>query len=344
MTKMNALIKAKAERGLKLVQVDKPKIKEGFALVKIKKTSICGTDLHIYEWDPWSQKTIKPGQIIGHEFSGVIEDIKGNTTFKKGDFVTAEGHIVCKECRNCRSGRETSCKYTFGIGVNIDGIFAEYALIPITNLVAVDKCVDSRVVSFMDAFGNATQTALAYPLVGEDVLITGAGPIGIMAAAVAKFCGAKNVVITNRSEYRLELARKVVPGVVAISPQKEPIPEVMKRLGIKEGFDIGLEMSGASQALNDMIDNMVCGGKIALLGVHKPDTMIDWNKVVFKTLTMKGIYGREMYDGWYKMNAMLCSGLDLTPLITHEFPYQKFEEAFELGLSGKCGKIVLSWD
>lgn len=342
--KMDALVKKTAGKGLTLMQVEKPIVKDGYALIKIQKTSICGTDLHIYDWDEWSQKTIKPGQIIGHEFVGTIEDIKGKTAFKKGDVVTAEGHIVCKECRNCRSGRETSCKNTYGIGVNIDGIFAEYAIIPVTNLVAVNPKIDRNVVSFMDALGNATHTALAFPLIGEDILITGAGPIGIMAAAIAHHCGARNVVITDLSEYRLNLAKKVCPVAVTVNVSKEKISDIMKSLKIDEGFTVGMEMSGSKYAFNDMLDAMMNGGKIAMLAFHKPDTVIDWNKVVLKTLTIKGIYGREMYDGWYKMNAMLTSGLNVSKLVTHEFGYKDFKKAFELGLSGLSGKIVLNWD
>jgi threonine 3-dehydrogenase len=339
--KMNALIKDESQKGLTLVQVDKPKLREGHALVKIQKTAICGTDLTI--WDGKWVQPIKNGTIIGHEFVGIIEEIQGKTIFKVGDVVTGEGHIVCKECRNCRRGAEHFCINTIGWGVKVDGIFAEYAVLPLTNLVAVNPKIDRNVVAFMDALGNATHSTLMYPIVGEDILITGAGPIGIMSAGIARHCGAKNIVITDLSDYRLDLAKKVCPTAITVRADKEKLSDVMKRLDMTEGFDIGLEMSGSKYAFQDMIEAMAHGGKISLLGVPAPDAMPNWKKIVFGMLTIKGIYGRDMYDGWYKMNAMLSSGLNMSPLVTHEFDYKDFKKAFELGLSGNSGKIILNW-
>lgn len=341
---MKALVKKEATQGLWLMDVPTPKPANGEVLVKIIKTAICGTDLHIYNWDDWSQKTIKTPMTIGHEFVGEIVETVGDVgKFKVGDLVSAEGHIVCGNCRQCRAGQRHLCPHTKGIGVNRDGIFAEYAVIPASNLWLCDKSIDKNVLSIFDPFGNATHTALSFNLLGEDILITGAGPIGIMAAAICKHVLARNVVITDISDYRLELANKVCPTALAVNTSKIPLEQVKKHIGLVEGFDVGLEMSGSGIAFSQMIDNMCNGGKIALLGIHKPDTRIDWNKIVFGSLHIKGIYGREMFEDWYKMAAMLSSGLDISKVITHEFNYTDFNTAFTLMNSGKTGKVILNW-
>ncbi|MGL5439903.1 MAG: L-threonine 3-dehydrogenase [Filifactoraceae bacterium] len=343
MSKMKALVKKFPEKGLWLEEVEIPKIKENEVLVKMHKTSICGTDVHIYNWDAWSQATIKTPMTIGHEFVGEIVELGANVKdLKVGDLVSGEGHIVCGQCRNCLAGKRHLCKETVGVGVNRDGIFAEYAAIPASNIWLCDDTLPEELYSIFDPFGNATHTTLSYDLVGEDVLITGAGPIGIMAAAVAKHAGARNVVITDINEYRLDLALKM-GATRAVNVTKEKIGDVVKELGMKEGFDVGLEMSGNAVAFNSMIDNMVNGGKISLLGIQQPDTNINWNKVVFGGLFLKGIYGREMYETWYKMQAMLQSGLDISPIITHRYHYTEFEKGFEAMISGNSGKVVLDW-
>lgn len=342
--KMDALVKRLPQKGLWLEKVDIPTPKAGEALIKIRKTAICGTDLHIYNWDEWSQKNIKTPMIIGHEFVGEIIEINGESSiFRVGDLVSAEGHIVCGTCRNCRRGAGHLCPNSTGIGVNHDGIFAQYATIPLSNLWLCDPSIDEDVYAIFDPFGNATHTALSYSLVGEDVLITGAGPIGIMGAAIARHAGARKVVITNNSDWRLSLAKQIVPDVITVNIQKQDLKQVMKDIGIKEGFDVGLEMSGSEQALNQMIDLMINGGQIALLGLLKPDATVDWDKIIFGCLKLKGIYGREMYDTWHKMSAMLQSGLDISKVITHKFHYTEFEKGFELMNSKECGKIILSW-
>ncbi len=341
---MDALVKKHAEPGLWLDKVPFPEIKEGEVLVKMHKTAICGTDVHIYDWDKWSQETIPVPMTIGHEFVGEIVEIgEGVKDLKVGDIVSGEGHIVCGKCRNCLAGRRHLCKDTEGIGVNRTGIFAEYAAIPVTNIWLCDPTLPKDVLSIFDPLGNAVHTALSFDLLGEDVLITGAGPIGIMAAAIAKHAGARYIVVTDVNDYRLELAKKMGATRV-VNVTKQTIRSVMDELGMKEGFDVGLEMSGNAQAFNDMIDAMFHGGKIALLGIQGPETQIDWNKIVFNGLFLKGIYGREMFETWYKMTAMLQSGLDIEPVITHNFHYTEFEKGFQAMKSGQSGKVILNWD
>ncbi len=340
---MKALVKKHAKEGLWLEEVEMPTIGQFDCLIKIKKTAICGTDVHIYNWDEWSQATIPVPMTIGHEFVGEIVEIgSGVTDFKVGDLVSGEGHIVCGHCRNCLAGRRHLCKNTEGVGVNRTGIFAEYASFPMTNIWLVDKSIPEDVVSMMDALGNAVHTALSFDLLGEDVLITGAGPIGIMACAIAKHAGAKHIVATDVNEYRLGLAKEMGATRV-VNPMNENLKDVMQELGMKEGFDVGLEMSGNASAFNDMVENMFHGGKIAMLGIQGPDTQVDWNKIVFKCLHLKGIYGREMFETWYKMSAMLQSGLDVSGVITHKFHYTEFEKGFDVMRSGQSGKVILEW-
>lgn len=341
---MKAIIKHAHEAGLRLVDVPKPDYGINDVLIKIQKTSICGTDVHIYNWDEWAQRTIKPNMIIGHEFVGTVEAFGSNVrALNVGDLVSGEGHIVCGHCRNCLAGRRHLCPNTSGVGVNRNGAFAEYLVIPVTNVWHCNPAIPTDVLSCFDPLGNATHTALSFSVLGEDVLITGAGPIGIMAAAVAKHAGARYVVITDVNPYRLALAEKMgVTRVVDVS--RENLGEVQKSLHMKEGFDVGMEMSGNPQALNSMIDNMCHGGKIALLGILPEKTMVNWNKVVFNGLVLKGIYGREMYETWYMMTSMIESGLDISKIITHQFHYLEFEKGFEVVRSGRSGKVVLNWE
>ena len=342
--KMKALVKAKPEQGLWLQDVDMPTIDQNDVLIKIKKTAICGTDVHIYNWDKWSQQTIPVPMHVGHEFVGTIAEIGNNVhDFKVGDLVSGEGHIVCGHCRNCLAGRRHLCKNTQGVGVNRPGAFAEYLSIPVTNVWYCDKNIPMDVLSCFDPLGNATHTALSFDVLGEDVLITGAGPIGCMAAMIAKHAGARFVVITDVNPYRLELAKKTGADLV-VDVSRESIEDAQKTLGMKEGFDVAMEMSGNPAALNSILDNMCHGGKIALLGIMPENTEIDWNKVVFNMFTIKGIYGREMYETWYKMTTMIQSGLDITPIITHEFHYTEFEKGFDVMRSGNSGKVVLDWN
>src|SRR3954465_11655168 len=340
---MKALVKSKAERGLWLQDVPEPQVGINDVLIKVQKTGICGTDLHIYKWDAWAQKTIPVPMVVGHEFVGEVVEAGSNVAdFHRGDIVSAEGHVVCGRCRNCLAGRRHLCKDTKGIGVNRPGAFAEFISVPMTNVWHHRKDVDLDVASIFDPFGNAVHTALTFDVLGEDVLITGAGPIGIMAAAVVKHAGARFVVITDVNEYRLELARKL--GVTeAVNISKRSLREVQEKLGMAEGFDVGLEMSGSPAAFRDMIDNMCHGGKIAMLGIPSGEMPIDWNKVVFNMLTIKGIYGREMYETWYKMSVMLQSGLDIKPVITHRFHFSEFEKGFGAAMSGQSGKVILNW-
>jgi threonine 3-dehydrogenase len=341
---MRAIAKLTPGPGLQMTEVPVPVPCINDVLIKIKKTSICGTDIHIYNWDAWAEKTIQAPMVIGHEFVGTIEEIGANVQgFKIGDLVDGEGHIVCGKCRNCLAGRRHLCKDTKGVGVNRDGAFAEYLCIPASNAVHVDPGIPSDVLSCFDPLGNATHTALQFDLVGEDVLITGAGPIGCMAVAIAKHAGARKIVVTDVNADRLALAKRM-GATRTVDVSKEKLPDVQKEIGMKEGFDIGLEMSGNPRALNDMIDNMAHGGRIALLGIMPGAAAVDWNKVVFNMLTIKGIYGREMYETWYKMTAMIQSGLDISPVITHRFHFTQFQEAFDLMRSGKSGKIVLNWE
>lgn len=340
---MRALAKLTPGPGVQMTEVPVPKPGINDVLIKIRKTSICGTDVHIYNWDAWAQQTIKTPMVIGHEFVGVIEDVGSNVIgFTKGDLVDGEGHIVCGICRNCLAGRRHLCKDTKGVGVNRQGAFAEYLCIPASNAVHVDPAIPLDVLSCFDPLGNATHTTLQYDLVGEDVLITGAGPIGCMAVAIARHVGARKIVVTDVNPDRLALAKKM-GATRTVDVSKENLPEVQKEIGMKEGFDVGLEMSGNPKALNDMIDNMSHGGRIALLGIMPGAAAVDWNKVVFNMLTIRGIYGREMYETWYKMTSMIQSGLDISPVITHRFPYTEFQQGFDLMRSGKSGKIVLTW-
>ncbi len=343
MKTMMALVKERAEPGICFKPVMIPVPGKNDVRIRIKKTSICGTDIHIYQWNEWARKTVLPGTIIGHEFVGVIDALGENVTgFEIGERVSGEGHIVCGVCRNCLAGRRHLCKNTSGIGVNRDGAFAEYLVIPASNVWRCEPDLDDDIISCFDPLGNATHTALTYDLVGEDVLITGAGPIGMMATAICRHAGARHIVVTDLNEYRLNLAAQMgATRVVNIT--KTSLETVMKDLHMREGFDVGLEMSGQSSALNDMVQVLYHGGKIALLGIPDQHTQIDWNKVVFCGLTIKGIYGREMFETWYKMTTMLQSGLKIDPVITHRFPIQAYEEGFEIMQSGQSGKVILDW-
>jgi threonine 3-dehydrogenase len=340
---MKALVKKESNPGLWLQDVPEPKVGINDVLIRVDRTGICGTDLHIYKWDAWAQKTIPVPMVVGHEFVGEVVQVGANVNdFHPGEVVSAEGHVVCGRCRNCLAGRRHLCKDTQGIGVNRSGAFAEYISVPMTNVWHHRPDIDRDVASIFDPFGNAVHTALSFDLLGEDVLITGAGPIGIMAVGIAKHAGARHVVITDVNDYRLGLAQKMGATRV-VNVTREKLPAVQKQLDMKEGFDVGLEMSGNAAAFRDMIDNMAHGGKIAMLGIPAEPMAIDWNKVVFNMLTIKGIYGREMYGTWYKMSVMLESGLDIRPVITHRFHYTEFEKGFEAMLKGECGKVILNW-
>ena len=340
---MKALVKRQAEPGLWLEDVPRPEIGINDVLIKVDRTGICGTDLHIYKWDDWARKTIPVPMVVGHEFVGEIVAVGSNVVdFHAGEIVSGEGHVVCGRCRNCLAGRRHLCAHTRGVGVNRPGAFAEYLALPMTNVWHHDAAIDRDVAAIFDPFGNAVHTALSFPVLGEDVLITGAGPIGIMAAAVARHAGARHVVITDVNPYRLELARKM--GVsLALDVRSQTVAEAQKTLGMKEGFDVGLEMSGNAAAFRDMLANMCHGGKIAMLGIPEREMAIDWNVVVFNMLTIKGIYGREMYETWYMMTVMLQSGLEISPVITHRYHYTEFQNGFEQMLSGRSGKVILKW-
>ncbi len=341
---MKALVKRKAEPGLWIEEIPEPAIGINDVLIRVRYTGICGTDVHIYAWDEWAQKTIPVPMAIGHEFVGEIVAVGSNVNdFHPGDIVSGEGHVVCGRCRNCLAGRRHLCASTQGVGVNRPGAFAEYISLPMTNVWRHSHGIDQEVAAIFDPFGNAVHTALTFPVLGEDVLITGAGPIGIMAAAVAKHAGARYVVITDVNPHRLELARKL--GVtLAVNPRETTLDEVQKKLGMSEGFDIGMEMSGNPNAFRDLLANMSHGGKIAMLGIPSPSEMsIDWSKVIFNQYTIHGIYGREMYETWYKMTVMLESGLDISPVITHRFNWRDYEKGFEAMRSGNSGKVVLDW-
>lgn len=341
---MRAIAKLSPGPGLSLTEVPVPTPGVNDVLIKVKKTSICGTDIHIYNWDAWAEKTIKTPMVIGHEFVGTIAAVGANVVgFQPGDLVDGEGHIVCGLCRNCLAGRRHLCKDTKGVGVNRDGAFAEYLCIPASNAVHVDPSIPLDVLSCFDPLGNATHTALQYDLVGEDVLITGAGPIGCMATAIAWQAGARKIVVTDVNPDRLALAARM-GATRTVDVSKEKLPDVQREIGMKEGFDIGLEMSGNPVALNTMFDNMAHGGRIALLGIMPGAAAVDWNKVVFNMLTIRGIYGREMYETWYKMTSLIQRGLDISPVITHRFHYTEFQTAFDLMRSGRSGKIILNWD
>ena len=340
---MKALVKRKAVPGLWLEDVPEPKVGINDVLIKVDRTGICGTDLHIYKWDEWASRTIPVPMVVGHEFVGEIVAVGSNVTdFHPGQVVSGEGHVVCGRCRNCLAGRRHLCADTKGVGVNRPGAFAEYLVLPVTNVWVHSDTIDRDVASIFDPFGNAVHTALSFDLLGEDVLVTGAGPIGIMGAAIARHAGARYVVITDVNPYRLDLAKQL--GVtMAVNSREKSLRDVQNELGMKEGFDVGLEMSGNPQAFRDMIGNMAHGGKIALLGIPEKEMSIDWNTVIFNMLTIKGIYGREMYETWYKMTVMIQGGLDLMPVITHRFHYTEFQKGFEVMRGGDCGKVILNW-
>lgn len=342
---MDALVKAKAEKGLTLQKVPMPEMGINDVLIKIHKTAICGTDVHIYNWDGWSQKHVQPPRVIGHEYVGEIADMGSNAKgFKIGDIVSGEGHIVCGHCRNCRAGNAQWCRYTEGVGVQRNGAFAQYLCIPASNCIPISHTIPEEVVAFFDAFGNATHTALMYDVVGEDVLITGAGPIGIMAAAICRHNGARHVIITDVNDYRLELAKKL-GATATVNVLREDLAKVMQDNLMVEGFDVAMEMSGNPAALKQLLAHMRNGGKVALLGLFggkQPE--LDMDEIILKGLNLQGIYGRRMYETWYKMGAMVESGLDLRPLITHRFHYTEYEKAFEAMNSGNSGKVILEWE
>lgn len=341
---MKALSKLKAEEGIWMTDVPKPEVGHNDLLIKIRKTAICGTDVHIYKWDEWAQSTIPTPMVVGHEYVGEVVDMGQEVRgFNIGDRVSGEGHITCGHCRNCRAGRVHLCRNTIGVGVNREGSFAEYLVIPAYNAFKIPDNISDELASIFDPFGNAVHTALSFDLVGEDVLITGAGPIGIMAAAVAKHVGARHVVITDVNEYRLELATKM-GATRAVNVANESLETVMKDLGMTEGFDVGLEMSGVPSAFKGMLNSMNHGGKIAMLGIPPSDMAVDWNQVIFKGLVIKGIYGREMFETWYKMASLIQSGLNLDPIITHQFHIDEYQTGFDTMISGQSGKVILNWD
>lgn len=341
---MKALVKKNAERGLWLADVPEPELGINDVLIQVDRTGICGTDVHIYQWDAWAQKTIPVPMVVGHEFVGQIVEVGSNVSdFHPGEIVSGEGHVVCGRCRNCLAGRRHLCKDTSGVGVNRSGAFAERIVLPMTNVWHHDDSIDRDIAAIFDPFGNAVHTAFTFPVLGEDVLITGAGPIGCMAAAVVKHAGARMVVVTDVNPWRLDLAKKL-GATRTIDVRNEKISDVQQELGMKEGFDVGLEMSGNPSAFRDMLSNMSHGGKIAMLGIPSEEMSIDWNTVVFNMLTIKGIYGREMYETWYKMTVMLQGGLDIGPVITHRLHYTEFEKGFDVMLSGQSGKVILNWN
>lgn len=340
---MKALVKSRREPGIWMEEQPVPEIGPNDLLIEITKTAICGTDIHIYNWDEWSQKTIPVPMVVGHEFVGRVAKVGSHVSgFSVGDRVSGEGHITCGYCRNCRAGKRHLCRNTVGVGVNRPGAFAQYLAIPAVNAFKLPDAIPDEIAAFLDPLGNATHTALSFDLVGEDVLITGAGPIGIMAVAIARHVGARHVVITDVNPYRLELARKM-GATRAVDVRSEDLRDVQKQLGMTEGFDVGLEMSGNAAAFRDMIANMNHGGRIAMLGIPPSDVAIDWNQVIFKGLVLKGIYGREMFETWYKMVSMLQSGLDVSPVLTHRFPIDEYQRAFDVMRSGQSGKVVLDW-
>jgi len=341
---MKALVKAHAEPGLWLEDIPEPAFGINDVLIRVLRTGICGTDVHIFDWNDWARQTIPVPMTIGHEFVGQIVEVGSNVNdFQPGELVSGEGHVVCGRCRNCMAGLRHLCANTSGVGVNRPGCFAELIALPMTNVWRHDPRVNRDAAAIFDPFGNAVHTALTFEVLGEDVLITGAGPIGIMAAAVVRHAGARYVVITDLNEYRLELARKVKVDM-ALNVRQMSIADAQKKLGMKEGFDVGLEMSGNASAFRDMLHNMAHGGRIALLGLPSADIAIDWKEVIFNMLTIKGIYGREMYESWYKMTVLLQSGLDIMPVITHRFSYRDFEEAFRVMRSANSGKVILNWE
>jgi threonine 3-dehydrogenase len=340
---MKALVKATAGPGLEMMDVPMPEVGPMDVLIKIKKTSICGTDVHIWKWDAWAQRTIPVPMHVGHEFCGVVESVgSGVTDIVPGELVSGEGHIVCGRCRNCLAGRRHLCPETLGVGVNRPGAFAEYLSIPYRNVYKVDPSIPEEVISCFDPLGNAVHTALSWDLVAEDVLITGAGPIGCMAAAVCRFAGARHVVVTDVNPWRLELAKKL-GATRSVNVAEESLGDAMKSLGMKEGFDVALEMSGHPSGLTDILNHTSNGAKVSLLGIFPEKVAIDWDKVIFKGLILKGIYGREMFETWYKMSSMIRAGLDISPVITHRFPVAQFKKGFETMMSGQSGKVVLDW-
>ncbi|WLD56620.1 L-threonine 3-dehydrogenase [Salinispirillum sp. LH 10-3-1] len=340
---MKALAKLKPEQGIWMTDVPKPEMGHNDLLIKIRKTAICGTDVHIYNWDEWSQNTIQVPLVAGHEYVGEVVDIGQEVRgFKIGDRVSGEGHITCGHCRNCRAGRTHLCRNTIGVGVNRDGAFAEYLVLPAFNAFKLPDNIPDDLAAIFDPFGNAVHTALSFDLVGEDVLITGAGPIGIMAAAVCRHVGARKIVVTDVNDFRLSLAAKM-GATRTVNVMQENLKDVMRELGMNEGFDVGLEMSGVPSAFTAMLDGMNHGGKIAMLGIPPSDMAVDWTKVIFKGLQIKGVYGREMFETWYKMAALIQSGLDLTPMITHHFSVDDFQQGFDVMRSGQSGKVILDW-
>nr|WP_246789216.1 L-threonine 3-dehydrogenase [Akkermansia glycaniphila] len=340
---MHALVKTKADKGLELIDIPMPEVGPNDILIKIHKTAICGTDLHIWNWDSWAQKTIPVGMQVGHEFCGVIEAVgSAVTSYKPGEIVSGEGHIVCGHCRNCKAGRRHLCPNTKGVGVNRPGCFAEYLSIPQENIFRIHPDIPMEIASIFDPLGNAVHTALSWDLVGEDVLITGAGVIGCMAAAVCRHAGAKNVVITDINDYRLELAQKM-GATRTVNVTREKLADVWRTLDMNEGFDVCLEMSGAPSCLKDILDNTCNGAKVSLLGIQPGDAPVDWDKIIFKGLMLKGIYGREMFETWHKMDKMVRGGLNIAPIITHRLPYTEFKEGFDAMNTGRSGKVVLSW-
>ena len=340
---MKALVKKKAEKGLWMEEVPIPRVDTNEVLIRIQKTAVCGTDLHIYKWNEWARRTISPPIVIGHEFVGVVEKVGiGVTHYKEGDIVSGEGHITCGYCRNCRAGKRHLCHRTVGVGIHRDGAFAEFLVIPEQNVWPVHPDIPLEVASCFDPYGNAVHTALSFKMVGEDVLITGAGPIGLMAIPICKFVGARFVVITDVNEYRLRLAMEL-GATKTVNVTTETIEDTMKTLGMTNGFDVGLEMSGHASALNNILQSMYNGGKVALLGLLSRSTQINWDDIIFKGLIVKGIYGREMFESWYKMTQMLRSGLDISNVITHRIPIDSFQEGFDILESGECGKIILEW-
>lgn len=340
---MWAIVKEKPEAGLWMKRVPVPSVGTNDVKIKIRKTAVCGTDVHIYEWNDWAQNTIPVGMTVGHEYVGEIVELgSGVEGFAIGDLVSGEGHIVCGQCRNCLEGHKENCKDAKGVGVNRDGAFAEYLVIPAENVWPTNPEIEEELYSIFDPFGNATHTALTYDVLGEDVLISGAGPIGMMAGAIVKFAGARHVVVTDFNEYRLDLAKKL-GATRTVNLKEEKLADVMKEIGMTEGFDVGLEMSGNQQALNDMIHSMKNGGNIAILGLHGTETKVDLETVIFKGLNLRGIYGRKVWDTWYKMGTMIQAGLDISPVITHHFDVKDFEKGFEAMISGQSGKVILDW-
>lgn len=340
---MKALVKAKSEPGIWLQDIPEPEVGPMNALIRIRKTSICGTDVHIYNWDAWARRTIPVPMAVGHEFCGVVEAVgSGVSDLKPGDLVSGEGHIVCGRCRNCLGGRQHLCPHTLGVGVNRQGAFAQFLSIPARNVYKVEPGISEDVISTFDPLGNAVHTALSWDLVAEDVLITGAGPIGCMAAAVCRFAGARHVVVTDVNPWRLELAKKL-GATRTVDVRVETLEQVKDDLGMKEGFDVALEMSGHPSGLQDILTHTSNGAKISLLGIFPESVAIDWNKVIFKGLVLKGIYGREMFETWYKMSSMIRAGLDISPVITHRYHYSEYEKAFQTMISGQSGKVVLDW-